>query len=71
MTTARLKDRREVAQGTAAFTFALDGELTFEAGQTCDFTLPEPIYSDEHGNARTFSIVSSKPAPRATAASKG
>jgi ferredoxin-NADP reductase len=59
MITARLSDRREVAQGTAAFTFALDGDLRFEAGQTCDFTLPGPKYSDDKGNARTFSITSS------------
>lgn len=59
MTTARLSYRQEVAQGTAAFTFALDGDLRFEAGQTCDFTLPNPLYSDEKGSARTFSITSS------------
>lgn len=59
MTTARLTGRQQVADGTAAFTLALDGELTFEAGQTCDFTLPDPKYSDEKGNARTFSITSS------------
>ena len=59
MVKARLTGRQQVAEGTAAFTFALDGELTFEAGQTLDFTLPEPRYSDEKGNARTFSITSS------------
>jgi ferredoxin-NADP reductase len=59
MITARLSNRQEVAHETAAFTFALDGDLRFEAGQTCDFTLPEPRYSDEKGNARTFSLTSS------------
>jgi ferredoxin-NADP reductase len=59
MMKGRLTARQQVADGTAAFTFVLDGDLTFEAGQTCDFTLPEPTYSDEHGNARTFSIASS------------
>ncbi len=59
MITGRLTGRQPVAEGTAAFTFALDGDLAFEAGQTCDFTLPEPRYSDEKGNARTFSITSS------------
>lgn len=59
MVTARLEGRQHVADGTAAFVFRLDGDLAFEAGQTCDITLPSPLYSDEKGNARTFSITSS------------
>ncbi|HEX5474429.1 MAG TPA: FAD-dependent oxidoreductase [Vicinamibacterales bacterium] len=59
MIKGRLTDRQTVAQGTGAFTFTLDGEMVFEAGQTCDFTLPDPMYSDSEGNARTFSIASS------------
>jgi ferredoxin-NADP reductase len=56
---ARLKERHQVADGTGAFTFELTEPFTFEAGQTCDFTIDGPMYSDEAGNARTFSITSS------------
>ena len=57
--TAHLIDRATVAQGTGAFTFRLDGDLPFTAGQTVDITIPSPLHSDEKGNARTFSITSS------------
>lgn len=59
MRTGRLLNRTLVAKDTAAFTFTLDGEMGFDAGQTCDITLPAPRYSDDRGNARTFSIASS------------
>lgn len=57
--TAHLSDRRTVAQDTGAFTFRLDGDMPFTAGQTVDITIPSPLYSDEKGNARTFSVTSS------------
>jgi ferredoxin-NADP reductase len=57
--TAHLADRRTVAQGTGAFTFRLDGDMPFVAGQTVDITIPSPLHSDEKGNARTFSVTSS------------
>jgi ferredoxin-NADP reductase len=56
---ARLVEAREIARGTAQFQFEVDGGLNFQAGQTCDITVPSPKYSDERGNARTFSIASS------------
>jgi len=57
--TAHLVDRATVAEGTGAFTFRLDGDMPFTAGQTVDLTIPSPLHSDEKGNARTFSITSS------------
>jgi ferredoxin-NADP reductase len=56
---ARLVNVREIASGTAGFEIEVDGSLSFEAGQTCDLTLPSPAFHDEHGTARTFSIASS------------
>ena len=57
--TAHLANRRTVAQDTGAFTFTLDGDMPFTAGQTVDITIPLPLYADEKGNARTFSVTSS------------
>lgn len=56
---ARLVDVKHIAAGTAQFQFEVEGAMSFEAGQTCDITLPSPLYQDEGGNARTFSIASS------------
>ena len=67
----RLVDVAQVASGTVRAIFELEDGFSFEAGQTCDITLPSPKYQDEHGNARTFSIASS-PAdlPRLTFATR-
>ena len=55
-----LKDRREVAEGTAAFWFDSSGsDFTFRAGQNADFMLVNPPETDSEGNARTFSFCSS------------
>jgi len=69
---ARLVGTDMVAEGTAAFTFEVDGgALAFKAGQTCDLTLLSPAYQDAEGSSRTFSIASS-PAdlPRITFATR-
>jgi ferredoxin-NADP reductase len=57
--TAHLVARTSVAQDTGAFTFRLDGDMPFTAGQTVDITIPSPLHTDEKGNARTFSVTSS------------
>lgn len=56
---ARLVAFDRIAAGTAGFTFELQQPFTFEAGQTCDLTIPAAPYQDEHGLSRTFSIASS------------
>jgi ferredoxin-NADP reductase len=56
---ARLVDVLPIAAGTMRAIFELEDGFSFQAGQTCDITLPSPKYQDEHGNARTFSIASS------------
>jgi len=69
---ARLIGTEAVADGTAAFTFEVEGDpLVFKAGQTCDVTLVEPRYQDEKGTSRTFSIASSpSDLPRVTFATR-
>ena len=54
----KLKDRREVAEGTIAFWFEKPSGWTFTAGQYLDMTLLEPPETDSEGNVRSFSIAS-------------
>lgn len=56
----RLVHRALVAERTAAFWIEPDEDEPFEftAGQTCDVTIPAPLYRDEAGSTRTFSIAS-------------
>ena len=56
--TTRLIDRTEVADGTLAFAFERPAGFEFTAGQYLTLTLPDPLYTDEKGNSRTFSIAS-------------
>jgi ferredoxin-NADP reductase len=56
---ARLISVDRVADETAGFTFELPERISFEAGQTCDLTIPSPRYQDDKGAIRTFSIASS------------
>ncbi len=55
---ARLIGNALVAEGTAGFTLEVETPFTFDAGQTCDITIPSPRYQDEKGSVRTFSIAS-------------
>ena len=54
----KLKDRREVAEGTIAFRFEKPSSWTFKAGQYLDMTLLDPSETDSEGNVRSFSIAS-------------
>ncbi|MBI5405253.1 MAG: FAD-dependent oxidoreductase [Candidatus Kerfeldbacteria bacterium] len=56
-----LKERKEIAAGTMAFTFdtSADPKFTFDAGQNVDLTLIDPPQTDAEGNTRTFSFASS------------
>lgn len=55
---ARLVASGRVAEETAGFTFEAEAPLAFDAGQTCDVTIPSPPYQDDKGSSRTFSIAS-------------
>jgi ferredoxin-NADP reductase len=54
----KLKDRKEIAEGTMAFHFEKPSGWTFNAGQYLDMTLLDPPESDAEGNVRSFSIAS-------------
>jgi NAD(P)H-flavin reductase len=54
----KLKDRKEVAEGTMAFRFEKPPGWTFKAGQYLDMTLLDPPETDSEGNVRSFSIAS-------------
>jgi ferredoxin-NADP reductase len=56
--TVKLKDRKQVAEGTMAFYFDKPAGFEFRAGQAMDVTLLDPPETDGEGNIRTFSIVS-------------
>jgi ferredoxin-NADP reductase len=54
----KLKDRKEVAEGTMSFRFEKPSGWTFKAGQYLDMTLLNPSETDSEGNVRSFSIAS-------------
>jgi ferredoxin-NADP reductase len=54
----KLKDRKEVAEGTMALRFEKPSGWTFKAGQYLDMTLLDPPEADSEGNVRSFSIAS-------------
>ena len=55
---SKLKDRKEVAEGTMAFRFEKPSGWAFKGGQYLDMTLLDPPESDAEGNVRSFSIAS-------------
>jgi ferredoxin-NADP reductase len=55
----KLLGRKEVAEGTMAFTFEKPEGFTFKAGQWGDFTLLNPKETDAEGNTRGFSLANS------------
>jgi ferredoxin-NADP reductase len=54
----RLKERKEVAEGTMAFYFEKPAGFEFQAGQFLNYTLIDPPETDAEGNLRSFSIAS-------------
>ncbi len=54
----RLKQRKEVAEGTMAFYFEKPSGFEFKAGQFLNYTLIDPPETDAEGNLRSFSIAS-------------
>jgi ferredoxin-NADP reductase len=55
---SKLKDRKEVAEGTMAFRFEKPSGWAFKAGQYLDMTLLDPPETDSEGTVRSFSIAS-------------
>lgn len=54
----KLKQRKEVAEGTMAFYFEKPAGFEFKAGQFLNYTLIDPPETDAEGNLRSFSIAS-------------
>ena len=54
----KLKDRKEITEGTMAFRFEKPSGWAFKAGQYLDMTLLDPSETDSEGNVRSFSIAS-------------
>ena len=54
----KLKQRREVAEGTMAFHLEKPNGFQFTAGQYINVTLIDPPETDAEGNSRSFSIAS-------------
>ena len=60
-----LVNRRDVAQETTEISLAPShgSNLKFIAGQNVDLTIPDPLYEDDLGSRRTFSIASAPSEP--------
>jgi ferredoxin-NADP reductase len=56
--TSALRKREQIAEGTMAFHFDKPAGFEFRAGQSLDWTLPNPPETDAEGNTRAFSIAS-------------
>lgn len=57
-TTVTLASRERIADATYAFSLGLNGAaFPYRPGQTIDVTLPQPLYRDDAGNMRTFSLA--------------
>jgi ferredoxin-NADP reductase len=54
----KLKNRRQIAEGTMAFHFEKPEGFAYKAGQFGDFTLIDPSETDAEGNIRGFSLAS-------------
>src|SRR5262245_24631397 len=56
--TVKLKQRREVAEGTMAFHLEKPASFQYKAGQFMNVTITDPPETDAEGNTRSFSIAS-------------
>ncbi len=59
----RLKDRRQVAEGTMACYFEKPEGFNFAGGQSIDLTLVNPPETDDKGNTRALSLASAPDEP--------
>lgn len=55
--TTKLISKKEIAEGTMAFTFERPEEFEYKAGQFLEITLIDPPETDAEGNTRAFSIA--------------
>jgi ferredoxin-NADP reductase len=62
--TSELLSKREIAEGTMAFSFRKPAGFDFRAGQAIDLTLIDPPETDGEGNTRAFSITSAPAEPQ-------
>jgi ferredoxin-NADP reductase len=56
--TTKLIRSEQIAEGTRAFYLERPKDFSYEAGQTIDLTLIDPVDMDAEGPVRTFSLVS-------------
>ena len=54
----KLKNRKQIAEGTMAFRFEKPEGFAYKAGQFGDYTLIDPAETDAEGNIRGFSLAS-------------
>lgn len=54
----KLKDRKEIAEGTTAFHLEKPAGFDFKPGQAMEVKLANPSETDNEGNSRAFSIAS-------------
>lgn len=66
----KLIDKKQVAEGTMAFSFERPAGLEFKAGQHAEWTLINPPETDAEGNSRMFSLASSPSEQRLTFATR-
>lgn len=63
-------EKKEIAQNTLLFSFEKPLGFEYESGQAVDVKLIEPQETDEKGNIRSFSLVSSPTEPRISIATR-
>lgn len=66
----KLIDKKQVAEGTMAFSFERPAGLEFKPGQHAEWTLINPPETDAEGNSRMFSLASSPSEQRLTLATR-
>lgn len=59
----KLKERREIANGTMAFLLEKPARFDFKPGQAMEVKLENPSETDAEGNSRAFSIASAPHEP--------
>lgn len=67
---SKLKERKEVAEGTMEFSFEKPESFTYKAGQHIVMKLIHPEETDAEGNERVFSFVSAPHEPYLTVATR-
>lgn len=56
--TVRLLNIKTIALGTTLFTFSKPKDFTYKPGQYIEISIKDPLYEDNNGNSRVFSLVS-------------